>query len=312
MRLNISLAQPRRKLLCVPPTDRDVRAHTTSIRRRAAKERERAAYCHARAARHETQAATGAESLRLMYQRLAALYRGARSRHLMAAEMHESLAVRMEVGRDGRADGTRSELMTAVADVLHSASALATVGRPARAAIVAASDATAQACYDLEVVMAEGPAAFAARGVVVAAAGPELLERWPRYGPAAAELGIRAVSAAPLDLAGVKLGALCVLGRMGEVPDAAAIGLMAEAVTRILVANTDIAGPGQDLGSVRLLGEAGTQAVVHQAIGMISVQCGCDIDDAADLLAARAFADGRSLVEIAHQVVRGQQLFPVG
>ncbi len=249
-----------------------------------------------------------------MYLRLAGLYRAAQSRHLIAAETHELLAARMEASRDRTTDGKRPVLMTAVADVLHSASALATLGGPARAAIVAVSDATARACHDLEVVMAEGPVTDVARGVPVAAAGSDLLDRWPRYGPAAAELGIRSVSAVPLSLAGVKLGALCALDQTAEAPDgvAAAIGIVADALTRILIGNADIVAPDQVPGAVNLLGEADTQAAVHQAIGMISVQCCCSIHDAADLLAARAFADGQPLAEIAYQVVRGRQLFPAG
>lgn len=248
-----------------------------------------------------------------MYLRLAGLYRGAQSRHLMAAELHELLAARIETRRDGTAGGTRSALMTAVTDVLHSASALATLGAPGRApAFVAASDATARACHDLELVMAEGPVTDAVKGAPVTAAGPGLLDRWPGYGPAAAQLGIRAVSAAPLGLAGVRLGALCALDRTADPPaGAAALRLMADALTRILLGNTEVAGPDQELGAAMLLGEADTQAIVHQAVGIISVQCCCGIDDAADLMIARAFADGQPLTAIAHQVVRGQQLFPM-
>jgi hypothetical protein len=299
----------------VSPADEDVRAQTISMRLRAAKERERADYCHARAERNEVRAATATESQRPTYRRLAGLYRGAQSRHLMAAELHELLAARLEHRRDGAAHGARSVLMSAVAEVLHSGSALATLGGPARGvAMVVASNATALACHELELVMAEGPVTDAAKGAPVAAAGPDLLDRWPRYGPAVAELGIHAVSAAPLGLAGVRLGTLSALDEKPEAPEgaAAAIGLMAEALTRILLGNSDIAGPDQDLAAALLLAEAETQAVVHQAMGMVSVQCCCGIEDAADLLAARAFADGQPLMEIAHQVVDGQQLFPVG
>jgi hypothetical protein len=160
--------------------------------------------------------------------------------------------------------------------------------------------------------MAEGPVTDAARGAPVAVAGPDLLDRWPRYGPEAAELGIHAVSAAPLGLR-VRLGALCTLGRAADPShDAAGIGLMADALTRILLGSTDIAGPDHELAAATLLGEAHAQAIVHQAAGIISVQCCCSVDDAADLLAARAFADGLSQAEIANMVVQGQRLFPVG
>lgn len=202
--------------------------------------------------------------------------------------------------------------MRAVADVLGTRSALAMLGGRARdAATVATSDATADASHDLELVMAEGPVTDAAKGVAVVAVGPALLDRWPSYGPAVAELGIRAVSAAPLGMHGVTLGAVCALDQTADAAEGAgvAISLMADALTRILLDN--IAGSDVDLGASTILGEV-TQAVVHQAMGMISVQCGCGIKDAGDLLAARAFADGRPVREIAEQVVRGHALFPVG
>lgn len=79
------------------------------------------------------------------------------------------------------------------------------------AALVAASDATARAAHDLEIVLGEGPAVTAvAEGTSIELAGSALLARWPKYGPALAELGAQAVIAAPLREATECLGALCV------------------------------------------------------------------------------------------------------
>ena len=296
------------------PLDRNIQAQIITIRRRAALERERADQNDVLAARHESSTATAVASLRASHGRLARLYRGSQSRHLMAAELHELLAARMEVCSD-RATGGWPALMAAVANVLGTRSALAMLGGRARdAALVAVSDATAQASHDVELVMAEGPVTDAAKGVTVVAAGSALLDRWPRYGPAAAELGIRAVSAAPLRLAGPTLGAVCALDQTAGAPEGAAfaINLMAGALCRILLGNSDIAGPDLELGALAMLGKDDAQAVVHQAIGMISVQCSCGIEDAADLLTARAFADGRPVREIAEEIVRGSALFAVG
>jgi len=297
----------------VSSADRNVGAQIATLQRRAALERDRAGQCDALAVRYEMRTATAEGSLRALHNRLARLHRGAQWRHLMAAELHELLAARMEARRDGATSG-RPVLLEAVANVLGTDSALAMLGSRARnAATVAASNATAQASHDLELVMAEGPVTDAAKGVAVVAAGSALLDRWPRYGPAAADLGIRAVSAAPLAIGGVTLGAVCALGRTAEVAEGAgaAISIMAEALTQILLGNSDVAGPDVERGALTMLGEA-TQAVVHQAIGIISVQCCCGIEDAGDLLAARAFADGRPMHEIAEQVVRGHAAFAVG
>jgi len=48
------------------------------------------------------------------------------------------------------------------------------------------------------------------------------------------------------------------------------------------------------------------QAVVHQSAGMVSVHGDCDLDAAEDLLAARAFAAGVPVEEVAAQVIRGE------
>jgi hypothetical protein len=58
-----------------------------------------------------------------------------------------------------------------------------------------------------------------------------------------------------------------------------------------------------------VFGADGSLAVVHQAAGMVSVQCDCGVDDAEDLLAARAFATSTPVEQIAIQVVRGETSF---
>jgi hypothetical protein len=298
----------------VSEADRNIHAQIVTIRWRAALERERAEQCDVLAGRHEMQGATAAASVGALHARLAGRYHSAQLRHLMAAELHELLAERTEARRD-RATGGRPALMAAVANVLGTQSALVMLGGRVRdAATVAVSDRTAQASHDLELVMAEGPVTDAAKGLAVVAAGSALLDRWPRYGPAVAELGIRAVEAAPLRIAGANLGAVCVLDQTAESREGAAVAvsLMAEALTRILLANSDIAGPDLELAALAMLGESDSQDVVHQAIGMISVQFSCGINDAADLLAVRAFADGKPVREIAEQVVHGDSLFTVG
>jgi hypothetical protein len=52
-----------------------------------------------------------------------------------------------------------------------------------------------------------------------------------------------------------------------------------------------------------LAGEPPHWAEVHQATGIVAVQLGVSLDDALVRLRARAFSDGRSLREIARDVV---------
>ena len=84
---------------------------------------------------------------------------------------------------------------------------------------------------------------------------------------------------------------------------------MADASTRLLLRLAGLPLPDAESPVLRLLGSAGYPAVVHQAAGMVSVQCDCGIDDAQALLAMRAFADGPLLADIAAQVVRGEVRF---
>jgi hypothetical protein len=74
-------------------------------------------------------------------------------------------------------------------------------------------------------------------GTPAAAAGDDLIERWPRYGPAAAELGVYSVSAAPLAVPSARLGAVCAYDREPAVRQSVVkITLeVAEALTQLLL-----------------------------------------------------------------------------
>jgi hypothetical protein len=71
-----------------------------------------------------------------------------------------------------------------------------------------------------------------------------------------------------------------------------------------LVSDDD--GDGSDRGDpfAWLLDEGGLTAVVHQACGMVAVQIGCDMDEARTRLRARAFAEDRTTLELAREVVQ--------
>ena len=160
--------------------------------------------------------------------------------------------------------------------------------------------------------MSEGPAAdAAAAGTSIAVAGTALLDRWPRYGPAVAELGVRAVTAAPLGPPGARLGALCAYAAEPVIRDgaAAATDRMAVALTQMVLLDAHVPGSGQGGPVLPVFGADGYLAVVHQAAGMVSVQCDCGVDDAEDLLTARAFATSTPVEQIAIQVVRGETSF---
>jgi hypothetical protein len=291
----------------------NARAEICALWQRAAAGRQRAARAASLADEHEARAVLAPESLRALHVRMKDLYRRIEVRHLAAVRVTELHALRMERWLNG-ADGqpARPVFMAAVASALGAPSAAATLrGQRHASVVVAVSDATARAAHELEIVMSEGPAADAAAGTSIAVAGSALLDRWPRYGPAVAELGVRAVTAAPLGPPGARLGALCAYAAEPVIRDgaAAATDRMAVALTQMVLLDARVPGSGQDAAVLPVFGEDGYPAVVHQAAGMVSVQCGCGIDDAEDLLAARAFATSTSVEQIAIQVVRGETSF---
>jgi hypothetical protein len=276
---------------------------------RVAEERRRAARTEAVAARFDAQSAAGPEQLRSLRARMAVLHRQMQTRHRTSAALHEAHAIRMQAWADGRGPAFRPVFMSAVAAAMGVGSAAATLyGERTAAVVTAASDAVARAAHELEIALGEGPAVTAMTGgVPVSAAGGSLADRWPLYGPAIGELGVRAVAAVPLRHAAACLGTLCAYSPEAVLPDSvvAVAGRVADAVTHTMLLSPP--DPTAD-EAVRepLFGDGDYQAVVHQAAGMVAVQFGCGIDDAEHLLRARAFADSQPVEEVALSVLRLQ------
>jgi len=274
----------------------------------AAEERRRAAREAAFAARYERQAAGLPTSFVLDRLGRAAMHRRAEACHRAAARLHERHAARL-LAQVGKAEATLPGPGFAAA------TAAAVLGTPSTTivlldgrraiAVLAASDATARAAHDLEILMGEGPVhALTGTSTPVRVAGPAVCDRWPRYGPAVTELGVRAVLAVPLPPAG-SLGALCAYTRQPAITDdaVAAAGRIAAALTRALATVAPYQRYSKGDSALRRFGLTDDQAVVHQAAGMVSAHSHCTIGDALALLRARAFADGQPVEQVALAVV---------
>jgi hypothetical protein len=265
-------------------------------------EEQRAARAAAIAERHEKQIAridregpsTRSAHLRARHERIAALHRRLQQRHLAAAQVHLDFADRLARFRN-RVDPTaaRPQILSAVASTLGASGVGITVlDSGKREAVRAASNPTAAAAMDLEYTLGEGPGRdAAARHDVVVAGSDELRARWPRWGPAVAELGVHSVASAPLRSGSRNLGAVTAF-------DAPPQHRLDELAGVLLV-------PEYNLG-LPLLVDADVQAVVHQAAGMTAVQQGCDVDDALALIRAHAYASNRSAEDVAAQIVNRQ------
>ena len=192
------------------------------------------------------------ERLRLVFARAAELHYRMQARQLAAARLHETYAARLHetyaarlhetyaarleethaarIGLQAQPWPAPPRFMAAVAETIGVPGAAAALydQRSHNPVLVSTSDATAQAAYDLEAMAAEGPAThLMAEGGPVRAAGAELAARWPRYGPAAVRLGIRAVTAVPLQVPAARLGVLCCYDARPTAED----DIMAAAVT---------------------------------------------------------------------------------
>ncbi|MFI0240483.1 GAF domain-containing protein [Streptomyces sp. NPDC016845] len=127
-------------------------------------------------------------------------------------------------------------------------------------------------------------------------------DRWPGLSAEMAALGIGAVFCLPLHVGAACLGTMTLQrGAPGPLADDRATGawLVAGALTAALLAG----GPAQEAFAAAEDGSDFYRAAVHQATGMISVQAGVPLAQALVLLRAYAFGHGRTVVEVAEDVV---------
>ncbi|GAA4934403.1 GAF domain-containing protein [Actinoplanes utahensis] len=170
--------------------------------------------------------------------------------------------------------------------------------------MAAASDPATERIEELQLTLGEGPCidAFAAsRPVLVPDLDDSVMRRWPVYGPAVHGEGIRAVFAFPLQVGAVRLGVLDVFrthaGQLSREQMGRAITFADLAVTALL--------DGQDQPHAdRDLDEAVEhRARLYQAQGMVMVQLGVSLAEAMVRLRAYAYAEDRTLSDVAADVV---------
>lgn len=272
--------------------------------------RERAARARARAAR-ETATAERHERLHLergrpLHAAMAERHRSIAERHLTAARLQETYALRLgewadlEGSLSARArDDRHPSFMASVAEACGARSAaLILVGEDLSQLAVAASDRPSRGAQDLEYVLTAGPGRDATRDLrAVYASGAALERRWPGYGSGLAALGLRAVAALPLRVPTGCIGALTVfdpspaLARAGTFLDVA--DALAEGV---------LIGPD---GDPDLYGGTDLRPVVHQAAGVLSERAGRSTADALALIKARAYSKDEPLESVARRVISG-------
>lgn len=133
--------------------------------------------------------------------------------------------------------------------------------------------------------------------------GPEEL-RWPAFRLAAIDAGARAVFGFPMQVGGVRVGALnlhrTAAGPLTDDQYADAL-VVADVAAHALLGMQADAPP--DAVAAELEMNASFHYVVHQATGMVAAQLDVPVSTAFARLRAYAFADGRPLAAVAGDIV---------
>lgn len=162
---------------------------------------------------------------------------------------------------------------------------------------------------DLQRTVGEGPAIDALNHgplLAVDLGAASSARRWPLFTPLAGQAGAATMHALPLSIGAIRVGVLTLHQVVHELLDAEAIAdalVFADLALRLLLAEQDGLPAELADGDGGTLGFQLSDAQVHQATGMVAAQLDVKVDEAFARLRARAFADQRSLAELAGDVV---------
>ena len=187
-----------------------------------------------------------------------------------------------------------------------SGASVSTFGTLLGAETVSATDALAGRVDELQFDLGEGPCwdALASRRPVLITDLRQERARWPLFSAGLGDTPAGALFAFPLALGSLNIGAVDLYRRLpgtltaDEVADATALaGICARQVFRRSLA--DVPVPGVDRDS----GEGFSRREVHQATGMVLAQLGVSAADALLIINGYAFARGRTVREVAADIV---------
>lgn len=174
-------------------------------------------------------------------------------------------------------------------------------------ALLGASDERAGRIEDLQFSLGEGPCVSAfVSGRPALAADLEAMSaalRWPMFTREAANAGIGAVFAFPLQIGNIAIGVLdCYRSEPGPLAEISDALVVADIITVVLL--NARAGGGAMVNPVDMSWR--THAVVHQATGALSAQLGISIAEALVRLRAHAFRCSQPLETVAGDVLTGK------
>ncbi|WP_079161844.1 GAF and ANTAR domain-containing protein [Streptomyces fodineus] len=185
-----------------------------------------------------------------------------------------------------------------------------------------ASDRLAARLAELQYTVGDGPCQTALdQGAPVIAAdltaGADA-RRWPIFAHEAVEIGVRAVFSLPLGVSSAAIGTLDLYSeRAGGLTerDMRTALWVRDAVTYALMSlrPADHDRPGEERGDTEqdtedevaswVAASEADHTEVYQAVGMVMVQLDLDPEQALDRLRARAYAEGRTVSQLAREVL---------
>jgi GAF domain-containing protein len=172
---------------------------------------------------------------------------------------------------------------------------------------VCTTDETSALVEQLQYDLGEGPCVDAYRHdrpVLEPDLAEPVTPRWVAFAGPAVDAGVRAIFGFPLQIGAVRLGALNLYrDRPGPLTDEqhADALVMADITAQALLVLQSNAPPGEL--AAELEASADFQYVVHQASGMVAAQLDVSVGHALIRLRAYAFGNGRSLADVAYDVV---------
>ena len=185
--------------------------------------------------------------------------------------------------------------------------AISTLGSAFGAETVAASDPTAARLDEIQLQLRQGPcwdAIAAAAPVAMPDAGAE--DRWPAFSESVGALGVRAVFAFPLVVAGLLVGAVDLYSRTAGPLGAGLVEELAATTARTSLRVLSIVLPEPRYeGS----GRPATPRAVHHATGIVAARYRTSPADALLLLRAHAVAGDRPVLDVAEDIVAGADAF---
>jgi GAF domain-containing protein len=157
----------------------------------------------------------------------------------------------------------------------------------------------------LQYGIGEGPCISAARdGLTMRSASLSNDGQWPKFGPRAAQLGVRSALSLPLIVDGRIFGSMNIYARRSDAftDRAVVLGETFAVPAAISVKNAQALSEAQRLAA-QLQGALGSRAVIDQALGIVISRSGCGPEEAFDKLRTISQAENRKLALVAQQVV---------